>query len=675
MKLTFALLAALVCVAAPVWAVPVTIVIVGPDKKPLPDAHLDVFDSIDGVKAASREIVGNGGRFSFNWNGKFAAPDRAPGAATSLENTVLVRASAPELATKITFVDKNAAVIELGARREWGGLVLDQNQKPIAGATVAFGEIWVPEWQTQNRVTTDANGRWQMDDLPAEGQLPIKVSQPNYIAADYSLSLENEGAPPLFLKLGATISGQIVAPDGQPIENAPVIAGYDYQNVARTDKDGRFVLSGVAAGEISLNSADPFNRREEKPVDVGYLISDLDKVRAVAGKTTDVGQWKAVAGTLLKLRAVDAATGQPLTEAAFALSRNFAGLVDADAQGVMRARFVPNNDNYPYIGNIAAAGYISAQVPRLKIKPTNGEVDLGTFELKRGTSIKGVIRVQGETPQNNEGLPLLALQGDGKTTYIRFWGGTDAFATEALKPGNYKISVQDWRGTPNKEWQLIAPTTLTIPAPGAKNPAVEIVVKRLNAASAPTTLREVRGQVLDENGQGIGGALLELKLKAGDSYSEIKTVTGMDGKWSLTPNFAANKIEVESIERPGYIPVGVARSGIKDGVAVVAGVSMKRSGSIFAGRVVNADGTGAARAWVSVAEIENYPLAQADENGAFQLIDVPLESFTLLAASAGEFGRQSAQIKTKNLEIKLAPNAKFDREAVINNALAGDFEW
>ncbi len=616
MKILSILAVSLVLVA-PACAVPVTVVIVGPDKQPLADARLDVFDSANPKeKAASREIVGTGGRFSFNWNGKFAASTAAPGAATSLENTVLVRAQAPGLATKITFVDKNSAVIELGARRAWGGLVLDQKQRPIANATVALGGIWVPAWKTQ--ATTDAQGRWQTDDLPAEGQVSIKVSAPKYIAADYSLSLDNAEAPPLFLKLGATITGQIVTPDGQPIADAPVIAQYDFENVARTDQNGRFVLSGVAAGEISLRSADPFSQRIEKPVALDYVVADLDKVRAIAGQKTDVGQWKAVAGTLLKLRAVDAATGQPLTKAMFALSRNFAGLVDADAQGIMRARFVPDNDdNYPFIGNIAAPGYINAQVPRLKIKSASGEVDLGTFELKRGTSIKGKLRVQNETPQNNEGLPLLALQGEGKTKYIRFWGNSDAFQTETLKPGNYKISVHNWRGVPDKEWQLIAPATLTVPAPDAKTQPVEIVVKRLNAASAPAKLREVRGQILDENGRGVAGARLELRLKSGDSYREIKAVTGNDGQWSQSADVAANKVEVESIERPGYLAVGTARSEIKDGIALVSGLSMKQSGGVFAGRIVDAAGRGAAGAWVTVAEMRIIPPFKPTPTAAF----------------------------------------------------------
>ena len=676
MKITFPAIVVLLCAAAPAFAVPITVVIVGPDKRPLPDARLDVFDSAnEKERAASREIVGMGGRFSFNWNGKFAAPNETTKAAFAMEHTVLVRAQAPGLATKITFIDKNAAVIELGKRRAWGGSILDQKQRPIVGATVALQGIWVTEWQTQT--TTDANGRWQMDDLPVEGQISIKVSAPNHIAADYGLSLANAEAPPLFLKPGATITGQIVTPAGKPIENAPVIAEYDFANVARTDKAGRFALSGVAAGEVSLRSVDPFDRREEKADVADYVVADFDKVRAVAGQTTDVGQWKAIAGTTVKVRAVDATTGKPLTGAIFMISRNFAVPARADAQGFMRAHLLPDTDNYPFIGRVGAENYIDAQVPRLKIKPTNGEVDLGTFELKRGTSIKGVIRVQGETPQNNEGLPMLALQGAGDTKYIRFWGNTDAFATDAMTPSNYKVSIQTWRGQPDKDWQIIAPLTLTVPAPDAKTSPVEIVVKRLNKASAPIKLREVRGQILDEDGQGVGGVLLELKLKAGGdgSYSEIKAVTGINGKWSQNTGVAANKVEVESIERPGYIAVGAARSEIKEGIALVSGLSMKRSGGVFAGRVVNANGTAATDAWVTVAEIENYPAVQADENGAFQLIDVPLDKFTLLAADANGFARQSAASDAKSLAIELKPNAEFDREAIINDALAGDFEW
>ena len=675
MKLALCL--ALICAPAPAFAVPVTVVVVGPDKKPLPDAHLDVFDRVDGkTKAASREIPGSDGRFSFNWNGKFAAPTAAPGAATALASIVLVRAQAPGLATKITLVDKNAAVIELSARRAWGGLILDQNQKPIAGARVATSAFFTPTWETETR--TDEAGRWQLDDLPAQGNLSLKVSAPNYIAADYALNLDNAEAPPLFLKPGATIRGQIVTPDGKPIDNAPVVVGYEYQNVMRTDKDGRFELNGVAPGEITLQSNDPFNRNlGENAKDVGYVVPDFEKVSVKGGQTIDIGQWKAVAGILITARIVDDETGKPMRDTYLSISADNNTSALADETGVAHVRVVPEKNPFGNeMGNVNAPGHIGAKVPRRALKAGVGALDLGIIRLKRGSVVSGKIRVQGETPQINAGLPLLALQSDGETSYIRFWGGANTFQTEALKPGNYKVSVQDWRGTNNKDWQLISPATLTIPAlDAAKSPAIEVVVKRLKTRAAPQNLKEVRGQILDENGQDIGGAALHLKLMAGDGYREIDAVSSNDGKWSRNTDFAAEKVEVASIERPGYVRVGAATSQIKDGVAVVGGVAMKRLGGVFAGRIVDAEGKGAAGAWVAVAEIDNYPLAQTDANGQFELRDLPLDEFTLLAANAEGFARQGAESKAKNLEIQLKPNAKFERETAIKDALAGDFEW
>ena len=668
--------AAFICAAAPALAVPVTVVIVGPDKKPLPDARLDVYDSVkEKAPAASREIVGTDGRFSFNWRGKFAPPTPPPDAATALENTVIVRAQAPGLATKITFVDKNAAVIELGARRSWGGLVLDQKQRPIVGARLTISPFFIPIWNSET--TTDANGRWQMDDLPGEGTISVKVSAPNSIGANYSLSLDNAEAPPLFLKPGATITGQIVTPAGQPIENVPVIAGYEYQNVARTDKDGRFVLSGLTPGEISLRSDDPFNRMEEKTGDKGHVIADLAVV-GKGGQTTDIGQWKAVEGVLVTARIVDDETGKPMRDTFLNISAENSASARADEVGVAGARVTPEKNPFGNeMGSANAPGYISAKIPRRSLKSATGTIDLGTIRLKRGFSVAGKIRVQGESPQNNADLPMLSLTSEREMKFVWIWGNTDAFQTETLAPGNYKIDVYLSGGRVADKWKLISPATLTVPAPDdtTKRAPVEVVVKRLNSKSAPQMLRAARGQIFDENGRGIGGALVHVRFKAGQSYSDGSAVSGNDGNWQLTPTFPATDAEVQSVERPGFLGVGKASRELKDGVAVVGGLTMKRSGAIFAGRVLGADGQGAAGAWVAVREAENYPLVQADENGRFQLVDVPLETFTLLAANADSFGRQNTESKTKDLEIKLVPNAKFNREAVINNALEGDLEW
>lgn len=278
----FSLVAALICAALPAWAVPVSVAVVGPDNQPLPGATLSVLEGKYPVdpQLAPREVSGADGRFGIDWEGEFPAPGVV--VAPEKRRYISVRVGAPGMATETRTLSEADTTIHLQKGRSWGGMVLDAEEKPVAGARVVLSRWYLagqqypvptapgeraPErhgfdsyqdiWKVS--AITDEAGRWQIDGLPQQGRASVALDDARWVKKTFELTIGPNDAPPLFARPGATITGVLVAPDGTPIEGAPVRSGsYGRSNgdssSAKTDAAGRFTLTGVEPGEVSVIS-------------------------------------------------------------------------------------------------------------------------------------------------------------------------------------------------------------------------------------------------------------------------------------------------------------------------------------------------------------------------------------------------------------------------------------
>lgn len=699
---------------APAWAIPVTISVVGPDDKPVPDARLRVWTpaaALPGApafeKTPTRAVDGQNGRFRFEWDGAFATKD-AP-IAVEKRRYIFVRVEAPGRATETRAILKADTTIHLQSGRSWGGVVLDADEKPVAGVAVRLDSWSLPgkmdrvptanaatapespgfnafasdDWAV--RATTDAAGRWQMDGLPTNALAKVTLDDPRWVKKSYALRIGAGEAPPLFVKPGATVTGVLVTPDGAPIADAPISTGYG-KGDSRTDAQGRFTLSGLAPGEVTLQSY----RRGYGAIakdDPGYVVPALSKVRAVAGQTTDAGTWKAVPGLEVKARIVDE-NKKPI-EGAQIYFYGGGAQVTSDAQGGVTGRIAPDSTRFGggQIGGVNAPGYVAATVQRPVEGTEKTTLDLGTIELARGVALTGTARVEGETGAAT-GLPniQLAKDGGGDSAGIGFYGGNATFTTGALKAGSYQLRVGYGGDSQNKNWEIVSPKTVTVPAPpdktaGADAPKpepIEIVLRRLKPGKPP--LGEVSGRVVDGNGQGVAGAIIEARLRADDSYSTTSVVSDGDGGFSIdtaSSYFTPTSVEIAGIERPGFLWSNSTKveATTAEGKTTLSDLAMKKGGAIFAGRVLDADGKPAVGAWVVALEARDYAPVQTGPDGTFQMRDLPLDKFTLMAAQGLSVVKIETSASATNVELKLATPPAPDREALANQALEGKLEW
>lgn len=202
--------------------------------------------------------------------------------------------------------------LERGARIH--GVVTDPQGKPVDDVEIVIASTFDP-WMVfdskslmveMEGVETDADGRFEVTQIPAGTRLVLIARDDQNRWKPHQLDVAplepgEERALDLALALGASISGSVVDPDGEPLPKLRVaLKKLDISlsaiNVAmgsiasggeRTDDEGRFKFSGLMDGayKISLNE-DDFRRStsERLVVQSGDVVTDIELL-AEAGLT------------------------------------------------------------------------------------------------------------------------------------------------------------------------------------------------------------------------------------------------------------------------------------------------------------------------------------------------------------------------------------------------------
>ena len=257
-----------------------------------------------------------------------------------------------------------------------GGLVLDENGQPVAGAAVSVQTAvnsapadspYPPHITTEGAAAgawTDAEGRWRIARFSRKAipTLNVSMRHPDYVRnMEFAFMNDPEieqsllaGSYVYKLERGLSVSGLVVDTEGQPVLGAKVTAiSAGLRRVTTNQPDGSFTLRGCGTGPIRINA---------EAQGFALASANLELTNNPAPLRLELAR-----GNLLRLRVVDT-NGTPVSNATVHLSFNRTAIGawnrrrdelqrQTDASGRISWDGAPEG---PLLLSIDASGYHSA---------------------------------------------------------------------------------------------------------------------------------------------------------------------------------------------------------------------------------------------------------------------------------------------------------------------------
>jgi len=585
--------------------------IVGPDGKPVAGAEVRVFEVSDltGDPKAEKPLdltSDAAGNIAFESKNPLPAP-KEPSEEGRVHLSAQVRAKGLALVGKELRAGDNTFTLQAG--RALSGLLLDENEKPVAGVKVELNSITLPSQGERDEsffngvpsAKSDASGKWTLDGLPLVGTVGIGIADPRFKNEEFQFDL-SKGAPPFFLERGAILKGRLLKPDGSGAGDVGFSAG-NATDLVKTGADGRFEVDGLGSDDLDLEVSGFLTDK------LPFLVPSKHVTGLKAGEVRDIGDWKTHKGIRVRGKVVEANANKPI-EGAFVevYGKGEVGQGRSGKDGTFG--FLASTDNTSSM--VAADGFIgndSHDVP----KAVGGVMDLGIVALKRGLKIKGVVKNEAGTPV----VAILYADKNGERAYAQSNKKDGSFTFEGLEAGEYTVSGQDQKVVSGEKFSI------------SSEPRAPLSVVVENE-DAPPAARQIAGRVTDEAGHPIAGAKVRLKIKQVRGYTEDQTlVSGVDGTYSAPLLAPSATPEIASVSRPGWTS---GSAGFTLANAVWRGdITLQKRGVFLRGRVLDSQGAPVAGAYVGLADGYALPIL-TDASGAFAFPNAPARGAKMMAS-------------------------------------------
>lgn len=589
--------------------------------------------------------------------------------------------------------------LKLAPARSISGQLTDPDGQPVADCRVELAgitslhhseNVWRSNFGDPEQIElsrsrvgpstkTDAAGRFELVNLPADRRLTLWLRQPRYL--DGHVYVATTDAPqidvatpsvengkqvtvntPVYLsgfkhqlKLGCQIHGRVIRADTQqPEPNAKVslIAG-NRAYFAKADANGEFALTAPPGAEYSLStfSEEPGYLAVREPVELSSVDSKLEVTLALPRGETVRGQ---VADAEIGGGVPDVAVAYIPAGAQANVNWSPARPAKSDARGAFQI-VVP-----PGPGELRIGGGIDRH-------PTHDVPDFWRWraagQLAEGLTTK--IDVKAGQPLDDVRLTVTrgltvrgqAVDTDGKPIALALVESVDRFA----RPENVRQTVTDESGhfklagfPPADELRLKLTDlvdrlrgTASVAADPSAGASRNVDLGRIELRGTATIVGTVLG-----DGKPLAGARVSLNVVTGrdgeftHSSQDQVTTTDADGHFSLE-NVDSAKDSLVWISCDGFTDAGSNYLELNPGESRrLDAFQLKSRNSYVAGIVVDPDGKPVAGVTVSASQRDggsisygrNGPPQPTGPDGRFRIDDlpnVPLELLAYMRAPAG----------------------------------------
>ncbi len=324
-------------------------------------------------------------------------------------------------------------VLEPGATIS--GRVTDALGRPVPGAMVLVSEQGTRFGGLQSLDDTDAEGRYRLEGV-SPGRRTVFARHDDHPPVSREIDAElGDNLLDLAFEGGATVSGRVLGPAGEPVAGAEINLGTTSMLVrfggdsqpGLSDTSGAFSIGGVAAGTYTLQA-----QKE------GYATGVVEDLEVGAGDLHGVeirlSRGSAIVGRLLGLDRSDYLRVQIIAvrpPATFSLGR-------IEAEGGYR------------IDDLAPGEYtVRAQVgQRGRSAQGTASVVEGAAETLLDLEFRGGLTLSGVVLRGDEPLTGTTVSADGLDVASEAGGVTDSrgrFELRGLEPGRHLLSVGNFQ--------------------------------------------------------------------------------------------------------------------------------------------------------------------------------------------------------------------------------------
>ena len=702
MKFVWGLLGTLALTSA-AHAVPVVIQVNGPDGKPVAGAEVRMARTPD-VEAMEAffsfdEPLRESARSDEKGVVRFDWPEPKFNAMLGLANRFMGMATiwAPGLGAANVAMVPGENRVKLAVAGIARGTVRDAKGVPVAGAKVrALGALGmeklrnfngrenfaVPADEATFLATSDAQGRWQIGNLPLGTKAMVQL-EGDALASDVALAsvVPEAGDAPfvavpidqipdganqkgeLIAAPAATLTGRVLSPQGEAVPGVSLwlepaqnqIQIYAKPKVARTNANGEYVVSRLEADTYRLILTTP------ETLSLVAKGSPFDSVKLDSGQTLRAPDQKLLQSGTLVLNIIDAVTGKPVAGVRATVQSSNNGR-DAssysDETGTLQMHLAADTykvqvwktpDAYLYPEMTAPFAIVENQNQNLTIKLQTGALATGRVLDANGN---GVPDLAFSLIEDREGLV-------GGSSMVET-DANGAWKTQRFAPGHYKITLNQ-----NPSWALAKPTTIDIPRNGFD----------IKVNSIPQT--QLAGRVVDNAGQGIAGVELRASLTVQVDDFQVTNrraaVSDANGNYTLAEFPITTKAIEISAAREGYALQKAPETSSENNQWHASDAVLQALSEQLKGTVVDVQNVPQKGVQVLAARFNS--VAVSDENGVWQFEAIAPGDVEIVAVGAAGAVAQTVVAGRDAIQLKLQPFKSAPPRDIDGAAAVLDEAW
>lgn len=528
------------------------------------------------------------------------------------------------------------------------GRVVNSEGAAISGARVMAkraNEASSSVEQTLANDITDRDGKFQLAGIEAGANTWVRVKRSEYLdGASESFELaasESVELPTIVLKLGGSIEGKVVGPDGNPLDGAMVTVTNEGETESEqsgnpqcpTTSRGEFIIHGLTSGSIDLvvKATHYLEKRVtgliiEEGSKRGGVLVQMERGNAVAGVVTDA-KGKAIA---------------------------YAEVIAKDfSEGVKELRATTGNDGHFTVEGIISNATVELQVthenyvawsdPKVRVGASDVQVVLkemgslhGIVVTSDGKPVEVSFTVQAQNPAMKDPRKQPKSQNftspDGSFDYKGVPAGT--YSVQVKAPPFAVASIADVRVGDGEAVDL---GTIELQAGGR-------VFGKVVAADTRQPVEGVRVQIA----QGSSRFMSTGTATGGSAPNPIQT-TGADGTFAFN-GLKSGNLSLR-ITHEGYLSRKLDDVNPDDSSKSQDLVIELEQGGEISGTVYDSNAT--ARAGIDVyligEDASTNQTQRTDKAGLFHFQGVASGTFTLKAHKFGsaEGGQEQAEVSVE----------------------------